>query len=182
MSCCNFCTNIHSKNNAGSDEETNLFIKIWNWVKENVQYFLLGIGVCQFLSGIYLLAIHKKTDDFTIMLACLFSSGLSHSSLAGVDIKKFKFSCIYIIPIIFIIYILTINTFTLNEILSSKLDARLTLIIILEAGIVTLWAVAITYKLSQSFYIKIEESNKPRKRFRPLLPRHNDDEQILDVN
>jgi hypothetical protein len=159
-SCCNFCTNIHSKNttenNNENEIETNIFIKIWNWCRENIQYFLLGIGVIQILSGIYIYAVKTSQDNsnsMTIIISTMFTSGISHSSIASININHFKKIKFILIPILIIAYIIIINSYTLSILLNHSVDDyRMTIIILIETFIVTLWSVTITYKLSKLLY------------------------------
>jgi hypothetical protein len=158
MSCCNFCTNIESKNNLNvdKDKETNVFLQIYNWCKNNIQYFLLGIGICQILAGMYLYAVKTTEDNFTTTIAAMFTSGVSHSSIASIPItKKIREIKFLIVPIILIIYILIINSYVLSLILNKSIsDYRMTIIILIEAFVVTGWVSAITYNLSKLVYHK----------------------------
>ena len=155
MSCCNFCTNIESKNNL------NVFLQIYNWCKHNIQYFLLGIGICQILAGMYLYAVKTVEDNFTVTIAAMFTSGVSHSSIASIPItQKIREIKFLLVPIILVIYILIINSYVLSLILNRSIsDYRMTIIILIEAFIVTGWVSAITYNLSKLVYHKKIESN-----------------------
>ena len=123
--------------------------------KNNIQYFLLGIGICQILAGMYLYAVKTDEDNFTTTIAAMFTSGVSHSSIASIPItQKIREIKFLIVPIILIIYILIINSYVLSLILNKSISNCMPVIILIEVFVVTGWVFSITYNLSKLVYHK----------------------------